>query len=67
MGLDEVDTIYHATIILALNYTLRVYKDVITPLPTDTIESYRERCRDRMVELSGFKKYDTDYKEILEY
>jgi hypothetical protein len=67
MGLDEVSEIEHAFMILCLNFTLRVFKEVIQPLPEDTTDIYRERCRDRIAAVSGFKKYDSDYKDILAY
>jgi hypothetical protein len=67
MGFDEISIIEHAIITLCLNFTLRVFKEVVSPLAAESVEQYRERCREIVAQKTGFKKYDSDLKDIKAY
>jgi hypothetical protein len=67
MGFDEINILEHAFISLCLRPTLRVNKEVVSPLPDETVEDYRERCRSIVAEKTGFRKYEADYKDISLY
>lgn len=64
MGFDEITILEHAIISFCLRPTLRVSKEVVSPLPEETVDKYRERCRNIIAEKNGFRKYDGDYKDI---
>jgi hypothetical protein len=67
LGFDEIDVLEHAMISFCLKPTLRVSKVVVSPLPEETVENYRERCREIVAEKTGCRKYDADYKDISLY
>lgn len=67
MGHEEITTDVHALLTLCLKPTLKVKKDVMAAMKDETVEEYRERCRRRVGEMSGFGLYDCSYKEQMEY
>jgi hypothetical protein len=67
MGLEEVSNGAHAIITFCLKPTLRVAKQVMTPLENETVEEYRDRSRTKLSQMTGFQLIECTFKEQMEY
>ena len=54
-------------LMLCSEFTLRVKREQIKAKEGESLESYRERCRERIATMGNFKMYDTTFKDYLEY
>lgn len=45
MGLDEIAALDHGLFAMCLTPTLRVKRTIVQPKESETVEDYRERCR----------------------
>ena len=46
---------------------VRIRKEKMIPEKNESVEHYRERCRDRIAAIWGYKKYDVSFKDVKEY
>ena len=67
MAQDEISPLYLFIIQLCLNPKIIVKKKVVQPSEGETVEQYRERCRDILSEMTKFKKYEANFNDFLEY
>ena len=67
MAEDEVDPTFLVFTLLSLSPKLIVKKQVVEPKKDETTEEYRERCRDLLAKMCGFKKYETNFNDFLDY
>ena len=67
MAQDEINPFYLLMIQLCLNPKIIIKKKVVQPQEGETVEKYRERCRDLLLEMTNFKKYEANYNDFIEY
>lgn len=67
LGHEEITADVHALFTFCLKPTLRVKKEQIAANEGETVEEYRELCRKKLGEMTGFALFDCTFKEQMDY